>query len=338
MDGGKDKARASRQGKDKDKAHASRQGKDKAHASRHGITRRDWAGQGGMGYEIVTGVISNVVNSRDADRYLTILSAEAGKVECYAKGIRSQKSKLASSAGLLTFGEYKLFRNRDRHILISGKPIESFYNIRLDVVRYAYAAHALEIAGDVMLPEQPFPEALQTLLNTLYVLTYREDSPEFAARVFEARILALSGFAPVLDRCSVCGRAMGSRDQAYFNLYGFGLLCGGASCLAAAGKTAAPISAGTIRALGHVSNCAADDIFSFRVSDEVQRELSRILPEYLKYHFGKAYEKLDEAERYRAFEQEAAYLISRGAESRAATPHGAGAGDVAGDGAPRARR
>ncbi|MDR1440737.1 MAG: DNA repair protein RecO [Clostridiales bacterium] len=264
-----------------------------------------------MGHETVTGLISRAVSSRDADRYLTILTAEQGKLECYAKGIRSQKSKLAPSAGLLTFGEYKLFRRGERYILTSGKPIEAFYGIREDIARYACAAHMLEIALDVMPPAQPFPEALQALLNSLFVLANRDAPPEFVARVFEIRILALSGFAPQLDRCSVCGRPMAEREQGYFNACGYGLVCGGEGCLLAAGGKAVPISRGAVRALAHVAECEPGAIFSFSLSDAVLRELSAAVPEYLQYHFGKAYEKLGEAQRYAAFEQEAAYMISR---------------------------
>jgi DNA repair protein RecO (recombination protein O) len=264
-----------------------------------------------MDHETVTGLVAKAVSSRDADRYLTILTAEQGKIECYAKGIRNQKSKLAATAGLLTLGEYKLFRSRDRFILTSGKPIELFYGIRADVARYACAAHMIEIALDVMPPEQQFPEALQTLLNSLHMLAHRGAPPEFVARVFEIRTLALSGFAPLLDRCSVCGRPLPEGERRLFSLYGDGLLCGGESCRIAAGGNVAPISGGALRALAHVTECEPGAIFSFRLSDGALRELSAIVPEYLKHHFGRAYERLDEAERYRSFEQEAAYIISR---------------------------
>ncbi|MDR1060552.1 MAG: DNA repair protein RecO [Clostridiales bacterium] len=264
-----------------------------------------------MEHETVTGLVAKAVSSRDADRYLTILTAEQGKIECYAKGIRNQKSKLAATAGLLTLGEYKLFRSRDRYILTSGKPIELFYGIRADVARYACAAHMIEIALDVMPPAQQFTEALQTLLNSLHMLAHRGAPPEFVARVFEIRILALSGFAPMLDRCSACGRPLADGERRFFSMYGYGLICGGESCLAAAGKNAMPISGGAVKALAHVAECEPGDIFRFKLSDGVLRELSAAVPEYMKHHFGKAYERLDEAERYRSFEQEAAYIISR---------------------------
>ena len=255
-----------------------------------------------MGYETYTGIISREVDTGEADRYLTILSAERGKLECYAKGIRRQKSKLASQAGLMSYGEYQLFNNKDRYILTSAKAVEPFYRIREDVVKYAYAAHFLEIAGDVIVEAQAFPQALQTLLNALYVMCFRDMNPDFVSRVFEIRILALSGFAPMLDQCSVCGAGL-EPGGADFAVYGDGLVCGGEECRNAAGRTVS-VSSGALKAIKHVSQCGAAEIFKFTVNGAVASELASVIPAYLRYHFGKDYDKLEEAERYRAFERE----------------------------------
>ncbi|MDR3121176.1 MAG: DNA repair protein RecO [Clostridiales bacterium] len=254
-----------------------------------------------MSYETLTGLVAREVNTGEADRYLTLLTVESGKVECYAKGIRNQKSKLSASAGILTYGEYKLFQNRERRILTSGQTLENFSGIRTDVVKYAYAVHFLEIARDVIQEAQVFPEALRTLLNTLYVLAYREFEPELAARIFEVRMLAAAGFAPVLERCSVCGAELSAR--AYFALYGDGTVCGRESCRGRASPVRT-VSAGTLRALRHIVECEPGELFSFAVSDPVKAELAGIVPAYLRHHFGKEYKKLGEAERYLAFERE----------------------------------
>ena len=161
-----------------------------------------------MGYETYTGVVAREVDTGEAGRYLTILSAERGKLECYARGIRKQNSKLASQSGLMAYGEFQLFKKGDRYILTSAKAEETFHNIRIDIVKCAYAAHILEISRDVIVEAQAFPEALQLLLNSLHVMCYRDLQLEFVTRIYEIRILSLAGFAPLLDRCSICGAPM----------------------------------------------------------------------------------------------------------------------------------
>lgn len=256
-----------------------------------------------MGYETYTGVVTREVDTGEADRYLTILSVERGKIECYAKGIRKSASKLASQAGLATYGEFELYKSKDRYVLTSAKAIEKFYNIRTDVVKCAYAAHFLEIARDVVVEEQGFPQALQTLLNTLHVLCYRDLPPDFIARVFEIRILALAGFAPVLDRCSICGDA--EARLGVFAVHGDGLVCDSDACRLSAGRHV-PVSKGAVRAMRHIVESDAGDIFRFTLSGAALAELTDLTQPYLRYHFGREYVKLDEAERYRAFEREIA--------------------------------
>jgi len=251
-----------------------------------------------MGYETYTGLVAREVDTGDADRYLTVLTAERGKLECYAKGIRKQKSSMASHAGLMSYAEINVYRNKDRYILTSAKSIEKFYDIRTDVVKCAYAMHFLEIARDVIVEAQAFPQALQTLLNALHVLCYRDLPPDFISRVFEIRILAISGFAPAVGGCSACG-APSLPGSSFFDVYGDGLVC--AECKARAAK-AAPISQGAIRAIRHVVECDAGAIFQFEISDRIKAELTFFIPAYLRHHFGRDYDKLDEAERYRAFE------------------------------------
>jgi len=258
-----------------------------------------------MGYETYTGVVAREVDTGEADRYLTILTVERGKLECYARGIRRQKSKLSSQAGLMAYGEYQLFKRGDRHILTSAKAIETFYDIRMDVVKCAYAAHFLEIARDVIVEAQAFPEALQTLLNSMHVLCYRDLAPDFVSRVYEIRILALAGFAPLLDNCSICGEPIQNDGNggALFDIYGDGLVCGGLNCRALAGYVS-PVSRGAVRAIKYVLECGAGDIFQFSISSAVSAELAYLIPAYLRRQFGRDYDKPGEAERYRAFERE----------------------------------
>jgi DNA repair protein RecO (recombination protein O) len=150
------------------------------------------------------------------------------------------------------------------------------------------------------------------LLNALYVLCYKDLEPAFISRVFEIRILSLAGFAPVLDRCSVCGGPLQADGGAGFALYGDGMVCAGAECKKASGRLAS-VSRGTLKAINFVACCEAGDIFRFHVSGAVLSELANIIPAYLRFQFGKEYNMTEEAERYRAFEREI-NKISKGIE------------------------
>jgi len=261
-----------------------------------------------MGYEKVTGIISKETNTGDADRFLTILTFEAGRIECFAKSIRKQKSKLSATAGLFCYGEYQLFNKNNRSTLTSGKLTENFYEIRNDIVRLTYAIHFLEVSRDVILEGEPFPEALKMLLNSLYMLSYTEKDPEIVSRVFELRMMSLSGFTPVLERCVNCGKDFellrlnaGEHDGAvcrstgadmYFSAAASGVLCGDGGCKRI-DRRAVRISEGTRRALKHITQSKASEAFNFTVSEMVRRELSEVIPKYLRYNMDREYSKLD---------------------------------------------
>jgi DNA repair protein RecO (recombination protein O) len=251
-----------------------------------------------MGYNKVTGVISKETDTGDADRYLTILTLESGKVQCYAKGIRNQKSKLAASAGLFCYGEYQLYEKCGRYTLTSGKLIENFYDIRSDVMRLSYAIHFLEVAGDIVLEGQPFTEAIKMLMNSLYMLSHTQKSPELISRIYELRMLSISGFSPVLDKCAQCGREIGEAYSEldggglYFSITGFGLVCGSVECKGYEKKLYA-ISKGSLAAMRYIINCGSKEVFNFSAGDAVLREISEIIPMYLKYNMDREYTKLD---------------------------------------------
>ena len=247
-----------------------------------------------MGYDKFTGIISKETNAGDADRYLTILTMERGKVECYAKGIRNQKSKLASSSGLFCYGEYQLFKKSNRYILTSANLIKNFYNIRNDIIRLTYAVHFLELSGDIILDGQPFPEAVKMLLNSLFMLGYTEKNPELISRVFEMRILSMSGFSPILDKCTACGKEIPNGEHSLrmqFSNSGFGVVCGSNECKKS-DKRAHTLSMGALHALRHIVESDAKNVFNFSVSENVQRELSEIIPAYLRHNMDKDYTKL----------------------------------------------
>ena len=246
-----------------------------------------------MGYDKFTGIISKETNTGDADRYLTILTMESGKIECYAKGIRNQKSKLSASAGLFCFGEYQLFKKSTSYTLTSAKLIENFFNIRNDIVRLTYAIHFLEVARDIILDGQPFPDAVKMLLNSLYMLSRADKSPCLVSRVFELRMLSLSGFSPVLEKCVSCGDVILNNDpNISFSVPGFGIICG--KCKQKPGvRKSYSVSSGTLQSLKHIVESRAQDVFNFNVSENVQDELSQIIPAYLRYNMESDYTKLD---------------------------------------------
>ena len=150
-----------------------------------------------MSYIKTKGVILKEVNVGEADKILTIFSRNKGKISGSAKGARRPKSALVAGTQLFCYSDLVLFKGKDMYSINSCDVIESFYEIRNDLVKLTYAAHINEIVLDTVQEEQPSTRVLQLFLNSLHMLAKTDKAPEQIARVFEIRLMSILGYAPM---------------------------------------------------------------------------------------------------------------------------------------------
>ena len=221
----------------------------------------------------------------DADRMLTILSDEQGLIRASAKGVRRLKNKLTGASQLFCYGEFSLFLGRDYFIINNCEIIEPFSELFNDPEKFTYAAHIIKIVNDVCQDGLPSADTLSLLLNTLFVINKGEKNPMLAIRIFELRLLCISGYMPSVEKCGVC-----SLEGVRFSANANGLVCENCSKLL---YDSIEISNGTKSALSHVCTCEKSKLFSFDVSNDVLIELNEILPAYILKCFEKKYNTLD---------------------------------------------
>ncbi len=169
----------------------------------------------------LNGLIVREVAYGEADKILTVLTKEKGKITVYAKGVRHFKNRYQATAQLMSYNEFVLYTRNDFYYLKEAYVIENFYTIRQDLDRFALAQYFLEVAGDVCVEGESQEEMLQLLLNSLYLLTKKEKPLPLIKGVFELRTMVENGWMPALDRCEECGK---TAEKYYFDLPG-GVLC-----------------------------------------------------------------------------------------------------------------
>ena len=238
-----------------------------------------------MGYLKVKGIITAGSDIGDADRVLSILTAEEGLIRASAKGVRRLKNKLAGGTQLFCYAEFILYPGRDMYSVYNCDIIESFTDICMSPEKFTYAAHLLKIINDITQEGQFADEILSLLLNSLFVLNKGEKNPLLVIRIFELRLLCITGYMPIVTACSACGQSGN-----LFSVNANGLVCENCSTLL---NDCLEIKLGTISAMNYICNCNRGKIFSFDVSDDVLSELNQILPEYLTKCFEKKYNTLD---------------------------------------------
>lgn len=153
------------------------------------------------------GLVIRETNFGESDKILTVLTAENGCISIMAKAARSLKSQYSHSAQLMCYSEMTIYRKGDSYWLREALPIETFYSIRLELDRYVLAQYMFEICCEVC-REGQIEEAgkiLRITLNALYALMNDIRPQEQIKAAFEFRVSVISGYAPDLTGCAICG-------------------------------------------------------------------------------------------------------------------------------------
>ena len=140
----------------------------------------------------------------ETDKIITLYTAEYGKVDAVAKGVRRVKSRLAGNVEPLSHGSFLVAHGRNLDIITQVQSIESFQPLHDDLGRLSHALYAAELL-DRATEERSENFALYgLLLDTLRRLAGR-DHLERTLRYYEMAILGQLGYKPELQQCVVCG-------------------------------------------------------------------------------------------------------------------------------------
>ena len=93
-------------------------------------------------------------------------------------------------------------------------------------MRLSHGMYLLELTAAAVQPEQENRRLFLFLLKCLAHLAYGEAPQKRVTAVFLMGILSLSGFRPIVGRCTRCGREIGVEERAFFSISAGGLLCG----------------------------------------------------------------------------------------------------------------
>jgi len=134
----------------------------------------------------------------EADRIVTFLSREQGKVRAMCKGVRKPKSKLAGGIELFSVSDASFIKGKgDLDTLVSSRLIKHFGNIVADIDKTMFGYEALKIVNRV-LEDEGGEEFFDLLEDTLKTLNTKELPIELAESSFYMRIMQMLGHEPNL--------------------------------------------------------------------------------------------------------------------------------------------
>jgi DNA repair protein RecO (recombination protein O) len=151
------------------------------------------------------GIVLGSVKLYEADKIITILTQGSGKVRAVAKGIRRTQSKFGARLEPFTHVSLMLYRGRNLDTVTQADILHPFRRLREDFALFSAGEAMLEAADKVAEEHERNVRLFLLLKQGLGALETGPTDPAAVAESFLLRLLMLSGFAPALGGCAVCG-------------------------------------------------------------------------------------------------------------------------------------
>lgn len=187
-------------------------------------------------------LVLGTMDYREADRIVTLLTLEHGKVRGIARGAKKSVRRFGGALELFARLRTDIVLREGLATLQSADIVTVFPHIRRDLAKIGTAAYACELT-DALLPEGMCNPRLFRLLNSY--LEHLDGSPASSSdrRFFEMNFLNVLGYCPSLDRCARCGVELDGAAWTHHSMAPDGLLC------AICGRGGDPVSGETVAML-----------------------------------------------------------------------------------------
>ncbi|MGO4593887.1 DNA repair protein RecO [Leifsonia sp. 2TAF2] len=178
----------------------------------------------------------------EADRIVTMLSRQHGKIRAVAKGVRRTASRFGSRLEPFMVADVQLYEGRSLDIVTQAESIGAYGALIAEDYASYTAANAMVEAADRLTDAEASLQQYLLLVGALRSLSRREHGPGLTLDSYLLRALSLAGWAPSFEDCSRCG-APGPHTAVVVQL-------GGVVCDNCAPQGAPRVDADTIALLG----------------------------------------------------------------------------------------
>ncbi len=225
----------------------------------------------------------------EADRIVTLLTREHGRVRAVAKGVRRTTSKFGSRLEPFTHVDLMLAEGRNLDTVTQAETLTSWSStLGNDYERYTAGTVMLETAERLASEErQPSVQQFLLLVGGLRAMAAGEHRPGQILDSYLLRALSVAGYAPSFDACAHCGLEGPHR---WFNPSMGGVLC--ATCRVPGSASPAPETVTLLGALLAGSWGVVESATPRQLT-----EASGLVAAYLQWHLERGLRSLAHVER-----------------------------------------
>ena len=243
-------------------------------------------------------VAAIVLKRRDqgeADRLLTVLTRDRGKVTLLAKGVRRAASRKAGHVEPFTYVELLVAKGKSLDLVTQAETIEAHRRLREDLWRSSWAYTVAELADAFSQDDDPNALLFDLCLETLGRLN-GDGEPTLIVQYYELHLLALAGYQPQLFRCVQCSELL--KPEVNF----LSLERGGALCPAHGanhpGTIVLPLP--VLKVLRFLQSRDWEQVAQLQLSPAVSQQVESVLARYIVYHLERTVRSATFLEKLRA--------------------------------------
>ena len=235
---------------------------------------------------VTCGLVLRETVTRDADKILTVLTPDRGRLSVIARGARRKGSRVAAACQLLAYSEMTLYEKGRWTMLDAADTIELFDGLRQDLTALSLAAYFAELTEAVS--DGSGGDVLPLLLNALYALSALKKPPQLVKPAFQFRLMALAGYEPMADGCALCGAPQ--PENPMLDVVHGEVHCG--KCREKGGLSL-PLTASGLAALRYVLYGDPRRLYSFSLPPEGLRALNHAADAYVSAQLERSFRTLD---------------------------------------------
>jgi DNA repair protein RecO (recombination protein O) len=223
----------------------------------------------------------------EADRIVTMLTRQHGKVRAVAKGVRRTASKFGSRLEPFMVADVQLYEGRSLDIITQAESIGAYgASIADDYASYT-AANAMVEAADKLTEAEGSLQQYLLLVGALRSLSRREHGASLTLDSYLLRALSMGGWAPSFMDCARCG-APGPHLSIVVQL-------GGVVCDDCAPQGAPRLDAETVDLLGAL--LSGDWVQAEEACETTRSKASGVVAAYTQWHLERGLRSLQHVSR-----------------------------------------
>lgn len=212
---------------------------------------------------------------QEADRRLTLLTPDRGRLNVVAKGVRRPTSRMAGHLELFTLAKVFVVRRRSLDLVVQAETVQTFPELRNELSRLPYAYQAVETAHILVEEEVEAHAEFILLVKALSAMAVTAALP-LVLVAYKLQLLATLGYQAQLQECARCGNSLSTEGNRVSP-------DSGVVCNRCGGVSGSPITARAIKCLRWLAQEPLQTVERLQVDPATTTQLEETIDTFVRY-------------------------------------------------------